>query len=284
LPRKKLVAVLLAPVPALTVGVAVMRGGGVATGIWVLNVTAAAAGISLVLAAFAWPKAVSASSRFPQGLLVVGLALLGATLLAPGTEGVHRWLPLGQVRIHAGALLLPPLLVALWEVSWVTSAIVALAALLVLLLQPDAAQAASFCAAWVGMAWVRRGRKATPVMIAGFLVAAACLLRPDPLEPVPHVEGIVGMAASQGSMLAAAGLLSLAVLPLAFVGFLDHPVGIVLALYTVGTLIAPSLGNYPVPILGYGVSPILGYYGAIIVCVLLCRPRDVLSSAPAATV
>jgi hypothetical protein len=284
LPRKnpEILALLLAPVPSLTVGVSVMRGGGIATGIWVLNVIAAVVGISLAWAALVWPKRVSGSRGLVSWLPPVGLALLGATLLAPGTEGVHRWLPLGPVRIHAGALLLPPLLVALWEASWVTSAIVALAVLLVLSLQPDAAQATSFCAAWVGMAGVRRGWKAMPAMIVSFLVAAACLLRPDPLEPVPHVEGIVEMAATQGSMLAAAGLLSLAALPLAFVLFLERPIGIVLALYTVGTLIAAWLGNYPVPILGYGVSPVLGYYGAVVMCVLLCRPGEVLSSETAA--
>ena len=280
MPRKnvEILALLLAPVPALTVGASVMRGGGIATGIWILNVTAAVVGLSLASAALAWPKIVSGSRGFVPWLLLVGLALLGATLLAPDTEGVHRWIPLGPVRIHAGALLLPPLLVALWEASWVTSAIVALVVLLVLLLQPDAAQAAAFCAAWVGMAGVRRGWKAPPVIIVSFLVAAACLLRRDPLEPVPHVEGIVGMAASQGSILAAAALLSLAALPLAFVLFLERPVGIVLALYTVGTLSAAWLGNYPVPILGYGVSPVLGYYGAVVMCVLLYRPGEVLSS------
>jgi len=284
LPRKKveILALLLAPAPALTVGVSVMRGGGIATDIWVMNVTAAVVGLSLASVALAWPDMMSGSRGFVPWLLLVGLALLGATLLAPGTEGVHRWLPLGPVRIHAGALLLPPLLVALWEPAWVTSAIVALAVLLVLSLQPDAAQAASFCAAWVGMAGVRRGWKATPVIVVSVLAAAACLLRHDPLEPVPHVEGIVGMAASQGSVLAAAGLLSLVALPLAFVLFLERPFGIVLALYTVGTLIAAWLGNYPVPILGYGVSPVLGYYGAVVMCVLLYRPGEVLSSEGAA--
>jgi len=119
----EILALLLAPVPALTVGVSVMRGGGIATGIWILNVTAAVVGLSLASAALAWPEIVSGSRGFVPWLLLVGLALLGATLLAPGTEGVHRWLPLGPVRIHAGALLLPPLLVALWEASWVVSLI-----------------------------------------------------------------------------------------------------------------------------------------------------------------
>jgi hypothetical protein len=66
LPRKnvEILALLLAPVPALTVGASVMRGGGIATGIWILNVTAAVVGLSLASAALAWPEIVKGSRGF----------------------------------------------------------------------------------------------------------------------------------------------------------------------------------------------------------------------------
>lgn len=101
------------------------------------------------------------------------------------------------------------------------------------------------------------------MIVISISLAAACLLRPDPLEPVPHVEGIVGMAMARGPMLAVAALVSLAVLPFAQALLLERPVGLVLATYTAGLLMAAWLGHHPVPVLGYGVSPILGYYGAV---------------------
>ena len=274
-----MVGVLVAPVPAVVVGAFVMRGADVPASIWLLNGAAAVVGISAAAVALAWPELVNPQRVSGRWFLLAGLALLGATLLVPGTEGVHRWLPLGHVRIHAGAVLLPPLLVALWETSWVTSAAIALTILLVLLLQPDRAQALSFGAAWIGIVAARREDKAAVVTTVSLLIAVACLFRPDPLEPVPYVEGIVGVAATQGPMLAGAGILSIAVLPVALALFLERPVGVVLAVYTIGTLLAAWLGNYPVPILGYGVSPILGYFGAVAVYALLRRSEGVSSSA-----
>jgi hypothetical protein len=184
-------------------------------------------------------------------------------------DGVHRWVPLGPVQIHAGALLLPPLLVTLLEAPWITAVVCAFAVLVVLLLQPDAAQAASFCAAWIVIAAVRREKRVTGVIGGSILLAAASLLRGDPLDPVRHVEGIVGMAADQASGLAVAALASLVVLPLALAFFLERRVGRVLATYTAVQLIAAWFGNHPVPVLGYGISPILGYYGGVALAALL---------------
>ena len=280
----RIVGALLAPVAPLVVGVIIMRGGGVPAGIWLLNVAAAAVGLSFAAGALVWP---GLATRFRGSLrwaVLVGVVLLGASLPAHGTEGVHRWLPIGPVQIHAGALLLPPLLVALLETSWIMSVVGAFGVSVVLLLQPDAAQAASFCAAWIGIVAVRREKRAGAVIVVSLLLAAACMLRPDPLEPVSHVEGIVGMAAAQALVLAAAALVSLAVLPLALALFLERRVGIVLAIYIVVPLIAAWLGNHPVPVVGYGVSPILGYYGAVTMAALLSRSRQDTPDLAAAAV
>lgn len=266
---------LLAPIAALAVGVGVMRTGGVPSAIWMLNIAAATVGILLAVAALAKVGTVGDGRGVAVQIgLVVPVVLLGATLVVPGMEGVHRWLPLGPVRVHAGALVLPPLLVFLWKAPWPASTAAALLTLVVLLLQPDAAQAASFCAAWTVVVGVRREAKWAPVVITSLLLGAACLFRPDPLEPVPHVEGIVGMAAAQGSARAVAALVSLALLPAALAWFLARPVGLVLAVYVTGTLVAAWLGNYPVPVLGYGVSPILGYCGAVAAASLVARPAS----------
>jgi hypothetical protein len=159
--------------------------------------------------------------------------------------------------------MLPALLVVLAEARWVVSVVAAFTALLVLLLQPDAAQATSFCAGWIALAAARRERGAMGVMLAGVAIAVASLFRSNPLGPVPHVEGILGMAAAQGWVMAGGSLLSVAALPLAFMLCCERPLGFALAVYTAGTLCAAGLGDYPVPMLGYGVSPILGYYFAV---------------------
>ena len=269
----QIVGILLAPVAPLAVGVVIMRGGSVPAGIWLLNVAATVVGLSLAACALVWPGPVTRIRGSLRWAVLAGVFLLGASLPAHGTEGVHRWLAIGPVQIHAGSLLLPPMLVALLETPWITSVVAAFAVQVVLLLQPDAAQAASFCAAWVGIASVRGETRAREVIILSILLAAACMLRPDPLEPVPHVEGIVGMAAAQALILATAALVSLPVVPLALAWFLERRVGIVLAIYFVGLLIAAWLGNHPVPIAGYGVSPILGYYSAVTMAALLGRAR-----------
>lgn len=265
------VGVVLAPVPALVMGVLVMRGEGVSQAVWGLNVAAAAMGVALAVVALRWSRLAIPEGPWRWGGLAALLVLLGATLFFPGVEGVHRWLPLGPVRVHGGALLLPPLLVALGAVSRVPATVVALAALFVLLLQPDAAQAASFCAGWVVIMVSRREENTTAVILGSLALAVACLFRPDPLEPVPHVEGIVGMAAAQGAGWAWGSLLSLAVMPVALAVFMERPVGMVLAVYTAGTFAAAWLGDYPVPVLGYGVSPILGYFGAVALYALVER-------------
>lgn len=260
----KVVGALLAPVAPLAVGVVIMRGEGLPPGIWALNLAAAAVGLSIAVLALVWGgRVIRSGGGLRWSVLLVGVALLGATLTAPGTEGVHRWLPLGPVQIHAGAVLLPPLLVALLESPWISAVAGAFVVLVVLLLQPDAAQAASFGAAWLCLVAFRREKGAIAVMIASVVLAAASLVRADPLSPVPHVEGIVGLAAAQGPALAVAALASLAALPLAQAMLLERRVGLVLATYTAGLLVAAWLGDHPVPVLGYGVSPILGYYGAV---------------------
>lgn len=249
-----------------------MLGGDVPTGMWALNVAAAAIGASTAAFATGWrgpAKPLGKSLRC--GALLAVVALLGATLPAQGTEGVHRWLPLGPVQIHTGALLLPPLLVALLESPWMTAVVGAFAVLVVLALQPDSAQAAAFCAAWICIVGARREKGAAAVIAVSVMLAVVSVLRPDPLEPVPHVEGIVGMAAAQGRNLAVAALVSLAVLPLAQLMCLEKWLGLVLATYTAGLLMAAWIGHHPVPILGYGTSPILGYYGAVTVAAFLGR-------------
>lgn len=274
---------LLAPLPALSIGILVMSSAGLAPSIWMANGAAALVGVLAALAAWAWRRLAGRGPVPLSWLLPSALVLLGATLMAPGVQGVHRWLPVGPVQLHAGALLLPPLLVALSRARWVPSVAVAIMSSIILLLQPDAAQAASFAAGWVVLAVTepgRTGRGRRGMIVAVAALAAASLLRTDPLGPVPHVEGIVGMAAAKGLPWAAAGVASLLVVPASLAWSRGRP-ETALAAYTITTLFAAWLGHHPVPILGFGVSPILGYYLAL-TALALGPPPQVLPRGNAA--
>lgn len=258
---------LLGPVPALVVGALTMRMSDVPAGVWGQNVAAWVVGTLLCLALWR-TRSSPGRGRWVDLAAVLTLAALAATLLAPGVEGVHRWVPLGPVRLHAAAVLLPLLLVAMHGLSqargWWLSAGVAVGVALILLVQPDAAQATAFAAGCLVLLLPAAGRD--PLRLACVLalpvLAGLSWLRRDPLAPVPHVEGIVGLAAGLGAGWAVAAVVALMLLPLPFFhaarGAGKHA-GLALGAYVAITVLAPVVGSFPVPIMGYGVSPIIGY-------------------------
>ena len=280
-PRIARLAYLLAPVPALVVGVLTMRMSDVPAALWGQNLAAWAVGTLLCLGLWR-SRSSPPRSRWFDFAAVLTLAALAATLLAPGVEGVHRWVPLGPVRLHAAAVLLPLLLVAMQRMAevrgWWTSTGVAVGVALLRLVQPDAAQATAFAAGCLVLLLPLAGRD--PLRLAGMLVlpvlAGLAWLRKDPLAPVPYVEGIVHLAAGLGAGWAVAAVVSLLVLPLPF--FLagrragkhaGHALG---AYVTITVLAALLTGNFPVPVMGYGVSPIIGYLAGLAV-LMRARPR-----------
>jgi cell division protein FtsW (lipid II flippase) len=260
-----------APIPALVVGVLTMRMSDVPPSLWVQNVAAWAAGTVLCVV-LARPRTSAARPRWADVAAVLTLAALAATLLAPGMDGVHRWLPLGPVRLHAAAVLLPVLIVALDSLSrtrgWWTSALAASAAMLALFLQPDAAQATAFGAAAVLLLAAKAQGRAARLACLGIVAALGALTwtRRDPLAPVPYVEEIVGLAGSLGTGWAVAAVVSLLLLPVPFFvarrGAAPH-VGIALGAYVAITAAAPFVGSFPVPVMGYGMSPIVGYLAGL---------------------
>jgi cell division protein FtsW (lipid II flippase) len=270
-PRPARLPYLLAPVPALVVGVLTMRMSDVPVALWGQNLAAWAVGTLLCLGLWR-TRSSPGQGRWFDFAAVLTLAALAATLLVPGVEGVHRWVPLGPVRLHAAAVLLPLLLVAMQGLSqargWWISAGVAVAVALLLWLQPDAAQATAFAAGCLVLLLPLAGRDPLRLicLLSLPLLAGLTWLRRDPLAPVPHVEGIVGLAAGLGAGWAVAAVVSLLVLPLPFFhaarGAGKHA-ALALGTYVAITILAAFLGNFPVPVMGYGVSPILGYLAGL---------------------
>ena len=266
-----------APWPALLLGAWLMRGNGVPAAQWGQNL---AAGLALWVICVGgrtvrWPLVRAAWWVVPAVLSVV---LLQATFLDPGDSSVHRWVQAGAVRMYAAAVCLPVLVIALGRLlqppagntSRAFVRAISLAAVVLLARQPDAAQATAFGGALLVLLCFYR-RPAWPVVLT-VLIVAACVAwtwtRPDPLEPVIHVEKIVGVAGQRGALWLLAALASLALLPWPFLLARDpeggpSPENLALATYFWLEMLAPAFGAFPVPLLGYGLSPILGYFLAL---------------------
>jgi hypothetical protein len=184
----------------------------------------------------------------------LGVALTAATLLAPGLEGVHRWL---------GPLQMSPL-AAPWVLSALTqgrpSAVpLALVLQAVHVAQPDAGQATAFGIA--AMVAAARRRVALPLAA----MAALAWMRPDPLAPVPHVELILGLA---WAVVGVGAPLALALLVAAPLGRLDRT-GVAMALYLGAAVAVTGIGAFPVPVLGFGAAHVVGAWTAL---GLIARP------------
>ena len=136
------------------------------------------------------------------------------------------------------------------------------------MLQPDASQAVAFAVAIAVVLLQRRPLSRIDWITTSVCVGAAifALTRPDPLEAVPHVEGIVGLAARSGVASLAVAILTLVLLPLPFVTDVirrERCESSGLAAYFTIVCVAPFVAPYPVPLLGYGLSPVLGYFLAL---------------------
>jgi len=196
---------------------------------------------------------------------------LVATFAMAGSMGVHRWIAVGSLTIHAGAVCLPILIGALGvldafggKAQW-APLLLAVSVATLLLLQPDAAQATAFAAAafTLLLANAQRARVGWAAALVIVLLAAWTWRRPDPLPPIPYVEGIVGLARQSGPGWLAASIAALALLPLPF---FVSPVGSqssvtrALGVYLCICILTPFFGSFPVPLLGFGLSPIVGYF------------------------
>lgn len=109
-----------------------------------------------------------------------------------------------------------------------------------------------------------RERALLAVAIATALAAGVAWAwwQPDPLLPVPHVEGVLDLAAAAGPVWFAAAVIALA-LPLLALARLarasNAPALLSVAIYYVVIDVLAWRQLTPMPLLGYGAGPIVGY-------------------------
>lgn len=270
----------LASLAAVGLGAAVCALSGVSAASWGRNLAAWLVGAVIAAAlAAAGRRIVSPGAALAvAGLAVAGLA---ASFFNPAQEGVHRWIDAGPLHVNIAMVVLPSLSVVLAaaEDRWVVWG-AAVAALILLVAQPDASQTTTLAAVLILVAAFRapgRGVKAALILFAG-VAAAAAWMRPDPLQPVAEVEEIVGLAFQVSPLIGGLALILLAVFA-AVPAALTQPdarlklAGAALSLCLAAWAVTPLFGAFPVPLVGVGMSPILGAWLGVGLLAATARAR-----------
>jgi hypothetical protein len=183
--------------------------------------------------------------------------------LESGQQGVYRWIQLGPLSANIAAMLLPAIICLLVHAGNKLLLPLLLALNAILAMQPDLSQLLGLALAAIVIALHRPGRVSLAVGLLSCAALAIAMGRPDPLLPIPAVEGIVGLGFEASSILGMAIVAALALC--AVMPWLCAPrtQSAVLSAYIIGITVAPMFGAYPVPYAGLGVSFPIGLWLAL---------------------
>lgn len=200
-----------------------------------------------------------------EAILATTLIALAATFADSGTSGVHRWMSLGLLQVNIAALLLPPFvaILSLGKTNQPLAALVLLAAMSLLVAQPDASQATALAITSPLLFGRWQSKWRWPMLGATLALAVTSWYRSDPLSPVAQVEGIFGIMWQMSPLLAAAGLAALAATIAAIRQ--ANASTVALTAYCATIAVMPILGHFPVPLAGAGLSFPLGWWLGIAV-------------------
>lgn len=253
--------------PALA-GFVVLRIADVSSNVW--QIQAAAIALAFVVACLGrLARSTVPADRLAAVIVPLAMGSVAAPLLR-GEPGPARWIAAGSMNVYVAPVVLPALLA-------VSTMLVqrrdhretaALASMLgtagLLALQPDASQALAFTAASAvvtlrGRAVTRRRRWLSLVAMA--VLTAWAFSRPDPLRPVPHVEGVFALAFAH-SILAGVSVATSAVVFVTMLvrrSLIDGRWMAAVAAYYAVLLACSLAGLTPAPLIGFGAGPVVGY-------------------------
>ncbi|MBC7928909.1 MAG: hypothetical protein H7039_24965 [Bryobacteraceae bacterium] len=266
----------IASLIAVASGCLVASSGGASRRIWGPSAAAWVLGAGL-----AWLTARVPPVLFLRAVVLLGIVSVLLSLFDPGVAGVHRWVALGPLRWNVAFLWLPAVSVALAAAArsglrWAWWAALMIQA--ALWFQPDASQATAVAASIISTLLITqpcwRARLGVSLLFA--LIAASTWTRPDPLAPVPEVEGILQMAVAHSRGVATVSVVSLiaaAASPLMALSSaqpLAYPSGVALSVYFLVCAVMPFFGAFPVPLTGMGMSPIVGFWLGIGALTAVC--------------
>ena len=258
---------LLIAVPPVAASFAVLAFGAVGRNIWLTHLLA----ICLACALSAAGNHLIRLPRAPSpAVAIILLTLAGVAVpLLRDSAGPHRWASLGLLNLYVAPLLLPSFLAAcsVYARKRGNGDMIAFAAALgvsiLLAAQPDASQVlALLVGSTVGFVRYRSDTlKSAITGVAMALVTAWTFSRPDPLEPVPYVEGVFALALGH-SLYAGLAVITSAITLVTGLHLCSFRgpswLSAVAAYYTV--LFACSVaGMTPAPLIGYGAGPLLGF-------------------------
>lgn len=267
MPLRKLITFTLT-IPSIAIGVLAMYQNHVPFAIWGQNIGCLIL-MSVISFLLITHKSNIAGNRYNQLLLPAAICALILPFANQGMEGVHRWISIGAVKLNVAMIVLPMILLELYQVLKIRgltyAGVSAFIILLVLFFQPDASQLTGFAISVMIMLSLNTRSKKIRFLITGVSVLFIVLswIRLDHLPPVNYVERILVMVADMGWIWFVSGVISLAILPAPFL--LLPPKNAVsvsryIGCYYIVILLSTLFGNFPVPLMGYGISPIVGYY------------------------
>lgn len=267
MPLRKLITFTLT-IPSIAIGALAMYQNHVPFAIWGQNIGCLVL-MSVISLLMITRKFNNTGNRYNQLLLPAAIIALILTFANQGMEGVHRWISIGAVKLNVAMIVLPMILLELYQVLKIRgltyTGVCAFIILLVLFFQPDASQLTGFAIPVMIMLSLNTGSKKIRLFITGVSVLFIALswIRLDHLPPVNYVEKILMMVADMGGIWFVLGIISLAILPAPFI--LLPPKNAVsvsryIGCYYIVILLSTLFGNFPVPLMGYGISPIVGYY------------------------
>lgn len=258
---------LLLAVPPVAASFAVLTIGAAGRGTWLLHLLAIC--LACLLAVAGNSLFSSARAPSPSGTIILLTLVCVAAPLLRDASGPNRWVELGPLNLYAAPLLLPAFFAAcsVYVRKRGNCAVIAFAATLgvslLLAAQPDASQVlALLVGSTVGFARYRSdGFRSVITLVAIALVAAWTFSRPDPLEPVPYVEGVFALALGHSLWVGLAVMASAIALVtgLYMCSFGGPPWLSAVAAYYAVLFACSVAGLTPAPLIGYGAGPLLGF-------------------------
>jgi hypothetical protein len=258
---------LVIAVPPVAASFAVLSLGAVGGGIWLIHILAICLACVLSVAGNQLPRL--ARAPWPAAAIILLTLAAVAVPLLRDSPGPNRWASLGPVNLYVASLVLPSFLAACSVYARrrgncdMIAFGSALGVSLVLAAQPDASQAlALLVGSTVGFVRYRSDTFKSVITLGAIaLVTTWTFSRPDPLEPVPYVEGVFALALGHSLVTGLAVITSAITLVTGlYIRSFRGPswLSAVAAYYAV--LFACSVaGLTPAPLVGYGAGPLLGF-------------------------